>query len=84
LVNSYTYEVQPVSHVIESLVERLLPVSRELDCVQYLEHTVTMATGPTWAERQTAILEEAGDAAEVVRHLSRESRISAVQTENAY
>jgi carboxylate-amine ligase len=81
LVNSYTYDVQPVARVIESLVERLLPVARELDCVGYLEHTVTMATGPTCAERQTAMLKETGNAAEVVRHLSSESRISERQPE---
>ena len=76
LVNSYTYEVQPVARVIESLVERLHPVAQDLECVGYLEHTLTMASGPTWADRQTAILHEAGDASEVVRQLSRESRIS--------
>jgi hypothetical protein len=63
--------------VIESLIERLSPVAQDLECVDYLEHTLAMASGPTWAERQAAILDESGDVSEVVRQLSSESRISA-------
>lgn len=76
LVNSYTYEVQPVRDVVGSLVELLLPVAEELECVDYLERTVRIAEQPSWADRQVAIMRETGDPAEIVRRLSREARIS--------
>jgi carboxylate-amine ligase len=76
LVNSYTYEVQSVANVVESLVTRLVPFADDLDCRRYLEHTLEMARRPTWGERQTAILRETGDPAEIVRQLTHEARIS--------
>ena len=76
LVNSYTYEVQPVASVIESLVTRLQPLAEELDCSRYLEHTLDMACGPTWGERQATILKETGDPTEIVRQLTRLARIT--------
>jgi carboxylate-amine ligase len=77
LVNSYTYDVHPVPYVIETLVERLRPVADELGCSRYLEHTLKMAGGPTWGERQTAILSETGDPVEIVRQLTRLARVTA-------
>ena len=76
LVNSYTYEVQPVKDVIRFLVKRLRRVAEELDCLPYLEHTIQMAESPGWAERQVTILRDTGDPAEIVRRLSCESRIT--------
>ncbi len=76
LVNSYTYEVQSVANVVESLVTRLVPFADELDCRHYLEQTLEMARRPSWSERQTAILQETGDPAEIVRRLTQEARIS--------
>lgn len=76
LVNSYTHEVQPVRDIIAWLVDRLRPLARELDCVDYLEHTIQMARAPSCAERQTAILRETDDATEIVRRLTSESRIT--------
>jgi carboxylate-amine ligase len=76
LVNSYTYELNSVEQVIDTLVERLRPAAEELQCLSYLEHTLDMARGPTWADRQLAILRETGDPAEIVRRLSSRSRIS--------
>jgi hypothetical protein len=35
-----------------------------------------MASGPTWGDRQAAILAETGDAAEIVRQLTRMARIT--------
>ena len=80
LVNSYTHQVQPVRDVVASLVELLHPVAEDLDCVEYLEHTIRMAREPSWADRQVAILRETGDPAEVVRRLSREARIGSQPT----
>jgi len=80
LVNSYTYEVQPVKEVIRFLVKRLRRVAEELDCLPYLERTIQMAESPGWAERQVTILGDTGDPAEIVRRLSCESRITANPT----
>jgi carboxylate-amine ligase len=76
LVNSYTHEVQAVNKVTEWLVRRLQPTAKALDCERFLEHTQVIASGPSWADRQRAILEETGDPAEVVRRLTRQSRVS--------
>ncbi len=76
LVNSYTYEVESVGLIVNSLVERLLPTAEELGCVEELEHTRSMANGKGWAERQTSILNKTGSPEEVVRQLTAQSRIS--------
>lgn len=76
LVDRFTYEVQPVTRVVENMVERLRPVSKELGCTNYLEHALEMAESTSWADRQRTFFEETGDAAQVVRALTEESRIS--------
>lgn len=76
LVNSYSYEVESLSLVVNSIIEKLLPAAQELDCVDYLEHVRAMASGPTWADRQLEILHTTGDPAEVVRKLTDQSRLS--------
>jgi carboxylate-amine ligase len=76
LVNSYTYEVQSLSHIVRVLIERLMSTAEQLDCVSYLQHNQTIADGPSWADRQTEILAETGDRAEIVRRMSDASRIS--------
>jgi carboxylate-amine ligase len=76
LVNSYTYEVQPLSRGADTLVDRLRYVGENLGCRDYLEHVRTMATGPSWADRQIEILKQTGNPAEIVRQLSAQSRIS--------
>lgn len=77
LVNSFPYESQSVSLVVNSLVEHLMPTAEMLKCVPYLEHVRQMSTTPSWADRQISILEETGDSSEIVRQLVRQSRISA-------
>jgi len=76
LVNSYTYEVQSTPKVVAGLVEVLGDMAAELDCADYLQHTLTMAEGPSCADRQRQLLDDTGDAAEVVRILTAESRIT--------
>jgi carboxylate-amine ligase len=76
VVNSYTLEVQPVRDIVASLVELLRPVAEDLDCVEYLEHTIQMAEQPSWADRQVAIFRETDDPTEIVRRLSCEARIA--------
>ncbi len=74
LVNSYTYDVQPIPEVLRTLTAWLAPTAERLDCAQYVDRTNAIANGPSWAERQQAILEETGDRAEVVRRLTEASR----------
>jgi carboxylate-amine ligase len=76
LVNSFTYEVQSLGLVVNSLVEKLTPVAEQLGCLQHLEHTRAMAAAPSWAEKQTSILDKTGNPHEVVRQLIQQSRIS--------
>jgi hypothetical protein len=40
-----------------------------------LERTHDLAQGPSWAERQLAIFDDAGDRVEIVRQLTEVSRI---------
>ena len=79
LVNSYTYDVQPVRHIVSDLISKLRPVARDLDCLDYLEQTQPIADGVSWAKRQRNILEQTGDPTEIVRQLTAESRISPVE-----
>lgn len=76
LVNSYTYDVQSLSQIVHVLIQRLLPTAKQLDCVAYLQRNQTIADGPSWADRQTRILDETGDRSEIVRRLSADSRIA--------
>ncbi|MCR9115742.1 MAG: YbdK family carboxylate-amine ligase [bacterium] len=76
LVNSYTYEVQTVPVVVQSLLNLLRPKAQDLGCSNYLEGIKSMAEGPSWAEKQIEIMNQTGDSAEVVKRLARQSRIT--------
>lgn len=76
LVNAYSYESQSVGLAVNSLVEHLLPTAKKLGCEKYLEHVRQMSTGPSWADRQVAILEKTGEPSEIVRQLVAQSRVS--------
>ncbi|MEX0819891.1 MAG: YbdK family carboxylate-amine ligase [Pirellulaceae bacterium] len=76
LVNSYTYEVQPLSEVLQMLTERLRPIAESLDCVSFLDRAKQLANGPSWADRQIEILDETGDRAEIVRRLTTIARVT--------
>jgi len=76
LVNSYTHEVQPVGQIVESLIHWLTPTAEALSCVDELRQVQRIADGPSWADRQIAILDETGDRREVVRRLTAESRMT--------
>ena len=76
LVNSYTYDVQPLSQIVGSLVDRLMPTAETLDSERYIEQARTIAAGPSWADRQEAVLRETGDRAEIVRQLTQASRMT--------
>ena len=76
LVNSFTYEVQSLGLVVNSLVEKLSPVAEDLGCLHHLEHTRAMGAAASWADKQITILEKTGSPQEVVRQLVQQSRIS--------
>lgn len=75
LVNSYTYEVQTVSDVVDMLINRLEPVGEYLGCIDYLRDNQRIADEPNWAQRQREILKQTGDPKEVVRQLTEQSRV---------
>ncbi|MAR09489.1 MAG: glutamate--cysteine ligase [Blastopirellula sp.] len=75
LVNSYTYQVEPVPKTTEMLIDRMEDTARHLGCWDHLQRVQTMAEGPSWADRQIAILSETGKPADVVRELTKQSRV---------
>ncbi len=78
LVNSFSYEVESLSLVVNSVIEKLLPAAQELDCVEYVEHVRLMASSPTWSDRQIQLMDQTKDPRQVTKILSDESRLSPV------
>ena len=78
LVNSFTYEVEPVPKVTESLIRRMAPQASELGCAEHLEYIQEMAEASDNASRQKALLAETGNVQEMVRQLTLESRLSPI------
>jgi carboxylate-amine ligase len=75
LVDSFTHEVRPLPEVVARLMDRLRPAAEELGCVRELMNVRHITEGPSWADRQTAILQQTGDPSEVVRRLTEQSRL---------
>ena len=73
LVDSTSHDLKSVPQITEELVEKLLPMAEQLNCVPYLKHVLDMAHQPTWAQRQMDLLTLTGDPAEVVRRLINNS-----------
>jgi carboxylate-amine ligase len=76
LVDEFTFEAKTLPRIVEDLVKNLAATADELGCASYLERCRAMAAGPTWADRQLAIVAETGDLREIVRRVTREARIS--------
>jgi len=76
LVDSFTFKAHPARQVVEDLVNLLRPTAEQLECRPYLERLLEIVKGPTWADRQLSLLADTGDAREVVRRMTRSSRIS--------
>lgn len=76
LVNSYTYEVDPIAAIVDRLICRLSPLAQDLGCEPYLKDAARLTRNPSWADRQLEILQQTGNPAEVVRRLSRVSQLS--------
>ncbi len=75
LVNSFTFESHSTGAAVNSLADRLMQTAEDLGCVPYLDHIRRMAAGPSWSDRQMAILKQTGDPREVVRQMLEESKL---------
>ncbi len=75
LVNVKTFETQSVHSIVNSLIDYLQPVAKELNCQPYLERIREMASRPSWADRQLEIFRETDDPRQVVEQMVRRSRI---------
>lgn len=76
LIDSFTCEPRAVRDVVQELVDELGSTAVELGCAAHLHQIGEIARGPTWADRQLAMLQETEDRAEVVRAFSARSRVS--------
>jgi carboxylate-amine ligase len=74
LVDSFNQESRAVPELTEGLVRRLWSTAEELECQEQLHRILGMAEGPSWADRQVALLEETGNPLEAVRRLTDASR----------
>ena len=74
LVDPFTCEPHRVRDLVPRLVEDLRPTADEVDCNDYLDRILTIAAGPSWADRQLEVLRKTNDPQEVVRHFTRLSR----------
>ncbi|REJ69145.1 MAG: YbdK family carboxylate-amine ligase [Planctomycetota bacterium] len=80
LVDSFTYNVEPLPKIVDYLVTHLRTTARHLECFSYLEKLLDVVGGESWADRQQRLLDETGDPAEVVRQLTAQSRLSPLPT----
>jgi carboxylate-amine ligase len=76
LVDTYTYQVAPVTRVVDEMVQKLRPTAAELCCEKYLDHCVHLANQPSAAQRQLDILAETNDPCEIVRQLTEAARVA--------
>ncbi len=83
LVDPNTLEALPARQAAEGLIRRLGQLAGFLDCRRHLDHALNMTVRPTGSERQMILYEKVGDLAEVVRRLTRQSRLSVDPTQAA-
>ena len=76
LVDSYTCQIMTVEQTIDELVQKLVPTAKALGCEHHLDRCRHMAASPSWADRQLSIMDETGSAEEVVRQMTKASRLS--------
>lgn len=77
LVDARNYGVRSVQEISDDLVDYLRGVAQDLGCESELLFVKEIAAGPDWATRQRELLSQTGKASEVVRVLSKQSRVSA-------
>lgn len=76
LVDSFTFKTRSVTEATDDLLQKIEPTSRKLGCESWLAAVREMARGPSWADRQIALLEKHGNHADMIRELVAQSRIS--------
>lgn len=70
LIDPVTHKTVPVREMVFFLYEKLKPYAEKLNCMQELNHIITMVEHPSGAERQLALFEEFdGDLAKVVENM---------------
>ena len=79
LVDTADYRVRLVSQIAGDLVDRLRGVAQDLDCESELLYIREVARGPSWADRQREILEKSDEPAEIVRQMTKQSRVGNVR-----
>lgn len=76
LVDDVSYEARTVPQIVDALVDRLTPSAEELGCTEHLQRCRQLAAGPSWADRQQSLAEQAGNLPAMVRELVNQSRIT--------
>jgi carboxylate-amine ligase len=71
LIDPVTHKTIPVREMVFFLYEKLKPYAERLECMQELNHIITMVDHPSGSERQLQLFEENGqDLAKVVEALA--------------
>ena len=60
LIDPVTHKTIPVREMVFFLYEKLKPYAERLDCLQELNHIITMVDNPSGAERQLQLYDENG------------------------
>jgi carboxylate-amine ligase len=76
LVHAQDYRVRSVEEIACDLVDRLRDVAVDLGCESELLFVKEIGAGDSWADRQRKIIDQTGQASEIVRQLSAQSWIS--------
>lgn len=76
LIDPFSRQPHPVRNIVQDLVKKLGPIGQELGCEKHLNRIQNLAIGKSWADRQLELLQETGDATEVVRQFTQQSRLS--------
>ena len=76
LVDSFSFQSQPVEASVRRLCDLLGDAATDLGCRDELDQCNRLARGPGWGQVQRSILAETGDPREIVRRLSEKSRIT--------
>ncbi len=77
LIDPLTFEQRGVRETVDRLVDVLRPVAAQLNCSAWLDRVLALAQSQSWANRQLEVLKQTGDPADVVRHFTARSRLSA-------
>jgi carboxylate-amine ligase len=76
-VDAFTHETLPARETLTELVDLLAGQAEARGCTREMQRVREMASQPTWADRQLALIEETGDLRVVVAKMIELSRVSA-------